>query len=71
MQQRLHSPEAISVELFRTGLALAANRDLVDPGRDAVAEGRRALATELATVVRRLEAIRDMATRASQPAVSR
>jgi glycerol-3-phosphate O-acyltransferase len=71
MQQRLHSPEAISVELFRTGLALAANRDLVDPGREAVAEGRRALAAELATVVRRLETIRDLATRAPQPLASR
>jgi glycerol-3-phosphate O-acyltransferase len=64
MQQRLHSPEAISTELFRSGLALAANRDLVDPGREAVAEGRRALATELATVVRRLETLRDLARRA-------
>jgi glycerol-3-phosphate O-acyltransferase len=63
MQQRLHSPEAISTELFRTGLALAANRDLVDPGREAVAEGRRALAAELATVARRLETIRDLARR--------
>jgi glycerol-3-phosphate O-acyltransferase len=64
LQQRLHSPEAISTELFRTGLALAANRDLVDPGREAVAEGRRALADELRTVVRRLERIRDLALRA-------
>jgi glycerol-3-phosphate O-acyltransferase len=63
MQQRLHSPEAISTELFRTGLALAANRDLVDPGRETVAEGRRALAAELATVARRLETLRDLALR--------
>jgi glycerol-3-phosphate O-acyltransferase len=66
MQQRLRSPEAISIELFRSGLALAANRDLVDPGREPVAEGRRALAAELADVVRRLETIRDLATR-TQP----
>jgi glycerol-3-phosphate O-acyltransferase len=63
MQQRLRSPEAISTELFRTGLALAANRDLVDPGGEAVVEGRRALAAELATVARRLETLRDLALR--------
>ena len=61
LQHRLRSPEAINTELFRTGLALAANRDLVDPGREPVAEGRRALAAELAGVVRRLETIRELA----------
>jgi glycerol-3-phosphate O-acyltransferase len=67
MQQKLRSPEAISTELFRTGLALAANRDLLDPGREPVAAGRRALAAELAAVVGRLETIRELAVRA-QPA---
>jgi hypothetical protein len=48
-------------------MQLAANRDLLDPGREPVAEGRRALAAELAAVVRRLETIRELAIRA-QPA---
>jgi glycerol-3-phosphate O-acyltransferase len=61
LQQRLRSPEAISTELFRTGLQLAANRDLVDPGREPVAEGRAALAAELAGVVHRLERVRELA----------
>jgi glycerol-3-phosphate O-acyltransferase len=71
LQQRLRSPEAISTELFRSGLALAANRDLLDPGREPVAEGRRALAAELGAVVGRLETIRTLAERAQLAGAAR
>ena len=71
LQQRLRGAEAISTELFRNGLALAANRDLLDPGREPVAEGRRALAAELGAVVGRLETIRTLAERAQLAGAAR
>ncbi|MGH9138421.1 MAG: glycerol-3-phosphate 1-O-acyltransferase, partial [Acidimicrobiales bacterium] len=40
LQQRIGSGDSISRELFRTALQLAANRDLVDPGRDELGERR-------------------------------
>jgi glycerol-3-phosphate O-acyltransferase len=61
MQQRLHSPESVSRELLRGALRLAANRDLVDPGRDEVRDGRAALATEVGDVLRRVDMIRAVA----------
>jgi glycerol-3-phosphate O-acyltransferase len=61
MQHRLHSPESVSRELFRGALRLAANRDLVDPGRDELRQGRTAFATEIADVLRRVDVVRDLA----------
>lgn len=50
LQRRIRSAESVSVELFSGALRLAGNRDLVDPGRDEVAERRRAFAREVAAV---------------------
>ena len=61
MQQRIHSPEAISKELFGNALQLAANRGLTTAGSDQLAERRRAFAAELSTTIRRLERIRQLA----------
>jgi glycerol-3-phosphate O-acyltransferase len=55
LQRRIVSGEAISVELFKTGLALATNRGLCDPAHPDRAERRMALAAELHDVLRRLE----------------
>jgi glycerol-3-phosphate O-acyltransferase len=51
LQGRLHGPESLSRELFTGALRLAANLDLVDPGRDELAAGRREFAERLAGVV--------------------
>ena len=67
LQRRLHSPESISHELFRTALRLAANRDLLDPGREELAERRRAFADEVAGEVRRVAAVHDVAIRGLEP----
>ena len=61
MQQRLHDPESVSRELFRGALQLAANRDLVDPGRDEVRARRDAFAAEVAEILRRVDMIRAVA----------
>jgi glycerol-3-phosphate O-acyltransferase len=58
LQRRLTSTESISRELFSTGLELAANRDLVDPGRDELARDRERFAAELRTLTGRVRRIR-------------
>jgi glycerol-3-phosphate O-acyltransferase len=67
MQQRIGSGESISRELFATALKLAANRDLVDAGREELAERRREFADEVTDVVRRIRVIRELAARELQP----
>ena len=56
LQGRLHGPESLSRELFASALKLAANRDLVDAGRDELAARRQAFLEQIrstvATVVR-------------------
>jgi glycerol-3-phosphate O-acyltransferase len=54
LQGRLHSGESVSRELFDSALKLAANRDLVDPGREPVAAARQAWLEELLEVRERL-----------------
>ena len=54
LQGRLHGPESLSRELFASAVKLAANLDLVDPGREELAERRRAFAARLRDVVGRL-----------------
>lgn len=61
MQQQLASTESISGELFATALKLAANRGLVDPGRDDLARQRREFADEIAGWVQRVRRIRSLA----------
>ena len=68
LQQRIHSTESISKELFRNALALAAGRKLVgaDPDPDAAdaadaARRRAAFAAELREVVDRVDSLRRLA----------
>ena len=60
LQRRIHSAESVSKELFECALQLAANRDLVDPGRDELQVRRQAFADEVATVVRTIAAIAEL-----------
>ncbi|HEV8626438.1 MAG TPA: 1-acyl-sn-glycerol-3-phosphate acyltransferase [Acidimicrobiia bacterium] len=70
LQQRIHSPESISKELFKNALSLAAGRGLlVDPGSDPeevgdLARKREAFATELREVVDRVDSLRRLAVAA-------
>jgi glycerol-3-phosphate O-acyltransferase len=71
LQQRIHSEESISKELFRGALSLAAGRGLLeggpgdDPGRLAdIARRRRAFAAELREVVDRIDSLRRLAAAA-------
>jgi glycerol-3-phosphate O-acyltransferase len=54
LQGRLHGPESLSRELFASALKLAANRDLLGPGSDDLAQRRRAFAGRLHHDVARL-----------------
>jgi glycerol-3-phosphate O-acyltransferase len=54
LQGRLHGPESLSRELFSSAVKLAANLDLIDPGRDELAVSRQAFAARLRGVVARL-----------------
>jgi glycerol-3-phosphate O-acyltransferase len=61
-QRRLRSSESVSVLLFGTGLLLARNRGLFEPGADLA--GRRAgFLAELRDLIRRLDQIEDIAIR--------
>ena len=51
LQGRLHGPESLSRELFASALKLAANRDLVDPGREELGKRREEFAAQLERVV--------------------
>ncbi|SHK64810.1 glycerol-3-phosphate acyltransferase [Pseudonocardia thermophila] len=51
LQGRLHGPESLSRELFASALKLAANRDLVDPGRDELRERREVFRDEVRAAV--------------------
>jgi glycerol-3-phosphate O-acyltransferase len=63
LQQRIHSTESISKELFRSALALAGGRGLLgDPGDAAdVARHRDAFAAEVREVVDRIDSLRRLA----------
>lgn len=54
LQGHLHGPESLSRELFSSAMKLAANLDLIDPGREELARSRQAFATRLRDVVARL-----------------
>ncbi len=51
LQGRLHGPESLSRELFASALKLAANRDLVDAGREELGKRREELHRQLERVV--------------------
>jgi len=61
-QRRLRSSESVSVLLFGTGLLLARNRGLFEPGADIPAR-RAAFLAELRDLIRRLDQIEDLAIR--------
>ncbi len=54
LQGRLHGPESVSQELYAAALQLAANRDIVDPGRDEVRSAREAFLAEIEEVLGRV-----------------
>ncbi len=62
LQGRLHGPESLSRELFGSALMLAANRDLVDAGREELGKRREEFAAQLERVaadVRRIDELSD------------
>lgn len=60
LQGRLHGPESLSRELFAGALRLAANLDLVDPGREEVAARRQEWAAQVRDVVTRVAVIDEL-----------
>jgi glycerol-3-phosphate O-acyltransferase len=60
LQGRLHGPESLSRELFAGALRLAANLDLVDPGREELARRRQEWARQLRDVVARVAVIDEL-----------
>ncbi|HVW34020.1 MAG TPA: 1-acyl-sn-glycerol-3-phosphate acyltransferase, partial [Acidimicrobiia bacterium] len=59
LQQRIHSTESISKELFRSALALAGGRGLLAEGSDP--DARAAFAAELSEVTDRIDSLRRLA----------
>jgi glycerol-3-phosphate O-acyltransferase len=69
LQGRLHGPESLSRELFSSALKLAANQDLIGPGGEELARGRRAFAARLRELVGRLIVIDEIDATSRQEAV--
>ena len=69
LQGRLHGPESLSRELFSSALKLAANLDLIDPGREELAQRRQAFAARLRDVVARLITIDEIDAASRQETV--
>ena len=65
LQRRIASAESVSLELYKTALALARHRNLIEAGDDLAAR-RRAFADEVADSVRRVQVIADLAEAAGQ-----
>jgi glycerol-3-phosphate O-acyltransferase len=69
LQRRIASAESRSMELFKTALRLARHRELVDGFEDPdIAERRRKFADEIATAVRRVNTIAQLARTGSRAA---
>jgi glycerol-3-phosphate O-acyltransferase len=60
LQGRLHGPESLSRELFSSALRLAANLDLVDPGREELARRRQEWAAQVRDVVARVALVDEL-----------
>ena len=69
LQGRLHGPESLSRELFTTALRLAANLDLVDPGRDELRLRREEWAAQVRGVVERVAVIDELDAAARRQSV--
>lgn len=65
LQRRIASAESVSLELYKTALALARHRGLLDAAPDTAAR-REAFAAEIADSVRRLQMIADLADGAAR-----
>ncbi|MCO1653528.1 glycerol-3-phosphate 1-O-acyltransferase [Pseudonocardia humida] len=63
LQGVLHGSESLSRELFTTALKLAANLDLVDPGREELARSRRGFAARMRDMVARVVRIDEIDAR--------
>jgi glycerol-3-phosphate O-acyltransferase len=62
LQRRIASAESRSMELFKTALRLARHRELVDgPEHSDIAQRRRQFADEIATAIRRVNEIAELA----------
>ncbi|GIW41891.1 MAG: glycerol-3-phosphate acyltransferase [Candidatus Binatia bacterium] len=61
LQRRVRSTESASKALFETGLRLARNRGLLEPGGEELRERRAAFAEEVLDVVRRIELMEALA----------
>ena len=71
LQRRIANAESRSMELFKTALRLARHRELVDGFEDPdIAERRRQFADEIATAIRRVNTIAELARTRPGPAVS-
>lgn len=64
LQRRIASAESVSLELYKTALALARHRGLLEPGAG-LASRRDAFHAEVAESVRRISVIADLAAHAS------
>jgi glycerol-3-phosphate O-acyltransferase len=69
LQRRVASQESVSLELFRTALALARHKGLLEPG-EGVGTAREAFAAELRDSVRRVNAIGEIAADARPSVVA-
>jgi glycerol-3-phosphate O-acyltransferase len=69
LQGRLHGPESLSRELFASALRLAANLDLVDPGREELARRRQEWAAQVRDVVGRVGVIDELDAAARRESV--
>jgi glycerol-3-phosphate O-acyltransferase len=54
LQGELHGPESVSAELYDAAMKLAANRDLIDPGREPVHVAREQFLAEVSSTVARV-----------------
>jgi glycerol-3-phosphate O-acyltransferase len=71
LQRRIASAESRSMELFKTALRLARHRELVDGSESSdIAQRRRQFADEIATAIRRVNTIADLARPAASSGVA-
>lgn len=60
LQQRLRNPECVSREIFANAISLAANRDLLGPGDEALRARRLEFRAQLADAVRAVDAVEEL-----------
>jgi len=61
LQRRIRSTESVSRVLFESALRLAGNRELLRPDTEQLAERRRAFATDVRAILRRIDAVGTLA----------